>query len=126
MKNDTDFSLGACGLTCEDCDIVEAGTNIKLAIKICDWLRNEKGITDIKPEDIHCNGCKGNREQHWSADCYILRCCIDGKHLDNCSQCNEFPCEYLINWSNQNERYSNALKKLISLKEGIVTEKKTE
>jgi hypothetical protein len=43
-----------------------------------------------KPQ--HCDGCHATSNHLWHADCAIRVCCL-GKGLDNCSLCDQFPCE---------------------------------
>ena len=103
--------MGACGLTCEGCEMMMASNDSELAGKIADWFKRELN-EDVRPEDIHCDGCHGDRGMHWSPDCWILLCCVDEKNLDDCSGCEGFPCEKLVEWAGQNERYGEALHQL--------------
>lgn len=103
--------IAVCGLDCSKCDILEASTNPEVAQKIADWFRKEKNI-DVKVEDIRCMGCRGDRTKHWSPDCWILQCCVDKKRLEFCSECGDFPCEKLIEWSKGDKRYEEALTRL--------------
>lgn len=103
--------IAVCGLDCTGCDMREATTNPELRRQHAEWFKRERGI-DVKPEDIHCMGCKGDRSMHWSPDCWILQCCIDKKGLAFCSQCDEFPCARLEEWAQGNESYGKALDRL--------------
>lgn len=107
--------IAVCGLLCHDCDIRQATEDPKVAQKIADWFKRERK-EDIKPKDIRCLGCREDRAKHWSADCWILQCCVDAKGLQFCYQCQEFPCNKLVEWSGQCERYGNALDRLKSKK----------
>ena len=109
-----DKMIAVCGLVCDGCDIMEAATNTELAQRIADWFKRELN-KEVKPEQIHCAGCKGNRDVHWDAECWILRCCVDQKGLDFCYQCDEFPCDRLSEWAGQNDRYGEALDRLRSM-----------
>jgi hypothetical protein len=108
--------IGACGLVCNNCDIYEASTNREIALNIANWFKKERNL-DVKIEDIGCNGCKGDREKHWSPDCWILQCCVHNRGLEFCCECDEFPCEKLVEWANESERYSDALQRLEEMKE---------
>jgi len=55
---------------------------------------------------------KGDRARHWSADCWILQCCIDKKGLEFCNQCHDFPCSGLEEWAKGDKRYEKALRRL--------------
>ena len=90
--------IAVCGLICSRYYILEATNDKKITQEIADWFNKEKNM-DLKIEDIHCSGCKGNRAKHWSPDCGILQCCVDTKGLDFCFQYENFPCEKLENWS---------------------------
>ncbi|MDH5684386.1 MAG: DUF3795 domain-containing protein [bacterium] len=110
MKKENQM-IAVCGLDCKDCDIREATNNPKIAQEIADWFKKERN-TELKIADIHCLGCRGDRARHWSADCWILQCCVDKKGLEFCYQCNDFPCDKLNEWSKQNQRYGKALERL--------------
>jgi len=103
--------IAVCGLDCAECDIFQAVDNSRIAQRIADWLRRERGI-EVSPEDIYCDGCRGDREQHWSPECWILKCCIDDEGLEFCHECEDFPCQKLNEWVKGSERYSDALEKL--------------
>lgn len=105
----------ACGLNCTECDIRRATDNPELALRIADWFKAHQA-TEIKPQDVHCLGCKGDRSQHWSADCWILECCIDRKGLQFCYQCQDFPCGKLSEWAKEDKRYEEALSRLNGMK----------
>ncbi len=103
--------IACCGLDCSVCDVRLAPGNPEQAKHISDWI-NENFETKCKPEDIACTWCRGEREGHWSADCWILRCCVDDKGLEYCSDCDEFPCDKLVEWSKQSEKYGKAFERL--------------
>jgi hypothetical protein len=110
MRHDNRL-MGACGLDCEQCDIRWASDDPGLAHTIADWLR-EHWSPEVKAEDVHCSGCRGDRTMHWSADCWILQCCIDKKGLELCNQCQDFPCSGLNEWAMCDKRYEKALGRL--------------
>jgi hypothetical protein len=109
--------IAVCGLECHKCDILEATNDPKTAQDIVDWFRKERN-EDVKLEDIHCSGCRGDRGKHWSADCWILQCCQDKKGLQFCHQCDEFACDKLVEWSRGSRRYADALSRLTRVKTG--------
>ncbi len=113
--------IAACGLVCRDCDIRKLPFDPQSA-EICvtwyrsmGWLGEDQGAAEAIERGMYCQGCLGSREIHWSANCWILHCAVDEKGLQNCSQCAEFPCGRLQEWSTQNERYTAALENLIHL-----------
>lgn len=106
--------IGACGIDCSTCDIFEASSEPAIARKIADWFKTTMN-QEIKPEDIFCEGCKGDRNRHWSADCWILKCCVDTKGLEHCNQCDEFLCDRLEKWALTDVGYMSALEYLKGL-----------
>jgi len=109
--------VAVCGLECHKCDIFQAVNDPQIAKKVADWFKKERN-EEVKLEDIHCLGCRGDRSKHWSPDCWILKCCVDTKGLQFCYQCEQFPCEKLIQWSNGGERYKQALDRLKAMRKG--------
>ena len=50
---------------------------------------------DLKREDLYCDGCKSRgRLFPYCNECYIRKCCIS-RGIDNCSECEKFPCNEL-------------------------------
>ena len=109
--------IAVCGLECHKCDILQATNDPKIAQEIADWFKKERN-EDVKPADIRCMGCKGDRTKHWSPDCWIVQCCVDKKGLEFCYQCDEFPCEKLVEWSKGCEGYGKALERLKEMRKG--------
>jgi hypothetical protein len=109
--------LAVCGLDCGGCDILQATSHPEIAKKIADWFKKERN-EDVKLEDIHCSGCKGDRTNHWSPNCWILQCCVDNKGLGFCYECGEFPCDKLVEWSKTGKDYGKALNRLKEMKKG--------
>ncbi len=107
--------IAACGLDCGSCEIRRAPTNPDAARVIVDWFRkrgwlsDDEGMEQVIERRMYCTGCTGSRDTHWSSDCWILRCCIDERGLSNCSECEEFACDRLVDWAEQNDRYRAAL-----------------
>jgi hypothetical protein len=115
--------IAACGLDCSKCPMPNIHKDLETANKWVGQFREWKVISDNEgAEEIiargpYCISCHGDRSKHWSADCWILKCCVDDKGLDNCSQCEEFPCEKLVEWSKENPHYGKALDNLKQMKE---------
>lgn len=103
--------IAVCGLDCGVCDIRQAAGDPGLARGIVDWFRESRG-EEVAIEQIRCAGCRGDRAQHWSADCWILECCVDQKGLAFCCECGDFPCGRLTEWAAGSERYGAALERL--------------
>jgi hypothetical protein len=116
------YEMAACGLNCETCEIRLAPSDPHAAEVVIKWfiskgwLAADEGMPEVIKRKMYCTGCLGNRGTHWSADCWILACCVDQHGLTNCSQCIDFPCLRLIDWSQQDLSYQIALDNLKQLK----------
>jgi hypothetical protein len=71
-----------------------------------------EGVDEIIGRGMYCQGCRGDRAVHWSADCPILVCCVDERGLQSCSACDAFPCARLTDRARENARYTAALQRL--------------
>lgn len=88
--------LGACGIYCKNCDIHQAGEtgDRKAQEHIANWIV-ENCDTACAPEQIHCCGCWGPSDKHWSADCKVMLCATS-RGVKLCVDCGEYPeCETL-------------------------------
>ena len=81
------------------------------------WLEEGEGVDEVLARGPHCLGCRGDRSKHWSANCWILQCCVDEKGLASCHACDAFPCERLVEWSKESPEYAEALNRLQSMRE---------
>jgi hypothetical protein len=113
----TDEMMAACGLLCGPCEIRRmpfdddaARVTIEWYRKM-GWLTEKDGVKEAIEKNMVCMGCHGDRTRHWSSDCEILKCCVDEKHLRHCSDCDEFPCNRLIEWSKKDDSYTKAFEK---------------
>ncbi|MCD6284492.1 MAG: DUF3795 domain-containing protein [Anaerolineae bacterium] len=113
-----DRMIGACGLDCGSCKIRLVPTDPLAAEAIVKWFRRQgwlsdgEGMAEIIERKMYCTGCLGDRDTHWSADCWILQCCVDGRGHRHCSECDTFPCARLVDRAEQDERYQAALARL--------------
>jgi hypothetical protein len=118
MSENNEQWIAACGLDCGDCDIrmvpLDAGAAQRAVawFKEMGWLQESEGVREVLERSMYCNGCHGDRSVHWSADCWILQCCVDEHGLLHCSECGDFACERLVEWAGQNEGYAHALERL--------------
>ncbi len=113
MATKSDESMIAvCGLDCGACGILLASDNPQIAERLAKNFREQGIIPDATPNIFRCDGCKGDRSRHWSADCWILKCCVDDKRLEFCNQCTDFPCPQLEKWATANDKYREALARL--------------
>jgi hypothetical protein len=115
--------MAVCGLDCAGCDIRKVPTDPVAAERVMNWFRSmgwledHEGLDEVIERRMYCCGCHGDRSTHWSADCWILQCCVDDKRLAFCYECETFPCSRLVEWAAQNARYTEALNRLRSIKE---------
>jgi hypothetical protein len=116
--------IAVCGLDCGGCEIRTAPFDARAAevlvawFREMGWLAEDEGMAEVVERRMVCQGCRGDRSLHWSADCWILQCCVDDKGLAFCYQCDDFPCRRLGEWAAQNEGYTEALSRLQAMKEG--------
>lgn len=97
-----------CGLFCGACEV---------------FLANEKGSVEeiakkwkMKSEDLYCHGCKTDTTSIYCKECEI-KLCAQSKELDYCFQCEDFPCEYLMELRNdENPHHSIVLHNLKLIK----------
>ncbi|TFG27442.1 DUF3795 domain-containing protein, partial [Candidatus Thorarchaeota archaeon] len=122
-----ELMMAACGLLCGTCEIRRmpfddeaAEATIKWYRKM-GWLNENQGVKDAIEKNMICTGCHGDRRTHWSSDCWILKCCVDDKNLCHCHECDDFPCNRLVEWSKQNDGYAKALERLTRLREKVET-----
>lgn len=107
--------IAACGLDCSQCRIFQAAESPEAAQEVVDWFRTERDV-ELSVDDVRCQGCKADRDKHWSPECWILRCCVDDQGLEFCSECEAFPCQGLSEWAEGGERYKEALERLTTMK----------
>jgi len=103
-----------CGLICPDCPIYRATYDPNAANLLLGWFKElnligrHDGIEELMESGPYCQGCQGPRSSHWSADCWILHCCVEERGLSTCYLCDEFPCNDLKHWSAQDDKYASA------------------
>lgn len=85
--------VAVCGLDCSECEIFRVPFDPQAARSVAAWFerRSWKGSAEVAKGSPLCKGCRGDRQVHWSADCAILKCCVDEKGLEPCSQFNVVP-----------------------------------
>jgi hypothetical protein len=110
--------IAVCGLDCAACPLLKAATDEGAAQHLVGWFKHEgwlkehEGVAEVMARGPYCKGCRGDRSIHWSANCWILKCCVDDKGLRFCHECDAFPCQRLKDWSTENEQYAQALERL--------------
>ena len=103
--------IAPCGIDCSRCDIHLAPGNPELAERLAAAFR-KRIDPNIQPSQFHCQGCPGDRIDHWSPNCRILHCCVDDRNLQHCNQCPEFACDELERWAGVREQHKLALDRL--------------
>lgn len=89
--------LAFCGLTCTECPAYLATQN--------DNDEERRGVaetwsqqynSDIKPEDINCDGCLPGHTQyfHHCSECDIRACGV-AREVENCAYCDDYLCDRL-------------------------------
>ena len=123
LKSTKKEMIAVCGLDCGSCEIRRAPNEPDVAQRLVawfkkeGWLKEDEGINEVIERRMYCMGCRGDRSVHWSADCWILKCCVDDKGHEFCYECDLFPCERLLEWAKQSDDYNQALQRLKKMKE---------
>ena len=106
--------IAYCGLDCFKCECFLATQNND------DKKREEVAAkwsvqyhTEIKPEQINCNGCKSDGELFFFCDsmCGIRKCNIK-RNNSNCAECKDYNCEKLEQFIEMAPPVGDALKAL--------------
>jgi hypothetical protein len=89
--------IAVCGLACHECGAFIAtkdDDDEKRAEVAQQWSKEYS--TDIKPEDIHCEGCLSDEENVFSycKVCEIRKCGRENEVV-NCAHCSDYTCERL-------------------------------
>jgi hypothetical protein len=107
-----DEMIAFCGITCSNCLAFLAtqkdddSERKEVAEK---WSKEYN--SDIKPEDINCDGCLVTTERifNYCKECQIRKCGMERK-VKNCACCEDYACEKL---SQFHERASPELKQTL-------------
>jgi hypothetical protein len=89
--------IAICGINCHECGafLATKDNDDKKRAEVAQlWSKEYK--TDIKPEDINCEGClsdSGNLFSH-PKTCEIRKCGKE-KAVVNCAYCSDYACEKL-------------------------------
>ncbi len=88
--------IAYCGLDCSKCDAYIAtveNSETKRQTTAQKWTQIYK--TDIKPEQVNCDGCKSSGIKFFHCNnCEIRQCCIS-KEVENCAECENYICDNL-------------------------------
>ncbi len=122
MRESMTPAMAVCGLDCSSCDIrlvpfdPAAAERVVAWFRQMQWLAEEEGVPEILARAMYCQGCRGDRAVHWSADCPILICCVDDRQLQSCAECDAFPCALLTDRARDSARYTAALQRLYEMR----------
>lgn len=99
LAKENNNSIACCGLDCSNCGAYISTRNNddnKRAEVAKEWSAMYN--TDLKPEDINCNGCRseGQKFSHCNV-CEIRSCCME-KEVANCAGCDMYACDKLENF----------------------------
>ena len=109
-----DKMIAFCGLSCSGCPafIATQKDDDKQRKKTAKaWSKIYK--SDIKPEDINCDGCseESGRLFNYCKVCEIRKCGQE-KEVKNCAYCDEYACEKLIKFFNMAPKTKTILAKI--------------
>ena len=93
-------TIAFCGLSCAECPTFIATRNDddEARVKTAAMYADKFGF-DLKPEEINCDGCHSESGNliSYCRTCAIRKC-GQNKGIDNCTACNEQPCQKLIDF----------------------------
>ncbi len=95
-----DGLVGPCGLHCGICTMyrVYHDRNLSLWKETPKNFRKQLGLEEIDFKDIACEGCRSSVLFEYCAQCSIRKCVLEEKELEWCYQCEDFPCEMLLDF----------------------------
>ena len=89
--------IGFCGIVCTDCPgYIATQKDDDTERKKVAELWSKLYTTDMKPEDVNCDGCLSEHGR-LIGHCKVceIRKCGQEKHVINCAYCEEYPCDTL-------------------------------
>ncbi len=108
--------IAYCGLNCSKCEaymVTQKDDDEERKILAEKWSKQFN--TDIKPEDINCDGCQTDTGRHISycAMCEIRKC-AKGRDVINCAYCEDYGCETLTKFLKKAPEAKKNLEKIRS------------
>ena len=121
------LKMAACGVDCGECAQykVTANSDMDAAESLAEWFRSQGWIAESEGADAVmkrvplCKGCWNITDDcFWKCGCGSIdfRICCKEREIDNCSQCNEFPCKEYKKWVDWHEAHEKAMERLILLR----------
>lgn len=99
----------ACGLYCGACDVLRANTTGSIEALAGKW--------GVDPDDLICQGCQTDTIGVFCRDCGF-RECTRSKGIAHCSECDEFPCDALVRFRDDEvPHHSGVLRNLEEMRE---------
>jgi hypothetical protein len=91
--------IAYCGLNCSHCDAyiaTQENNDSKRGSTAQNWSKMHN--TEIKPEQINCDGCKSDGIKFFYCNmCEIRQCCVSN-NVDNCAACENYICVTLADF----------------------------
>lgn len=103
--------LGICGVYCGACSTYRAYNDNDEAIFY--WVAK----MGIPPDQIFCKGCGSDLVNEWCCNCKFRKCTKD-KGVTYCFECDDFPCQMLIDFSKTRPHRTLGLRNLEKLRNG--------
>jgi hypothetical protein len=89
--------IAYCGIPCHECGafIATQNNDEQKRVEVAN-IWSEQDNSDIKPEDINCDGCQstGERLFNYCSVCEIRKCGKE-KGVANCAHCDDYACDKL-------------------------------
>jgi hypothetical protein len=102
--------LGFCGVYCGACTTYRAYNDNDQAL--VEWEIR----TGMPKEEIVCKGCRSGLVNKWCSECKFRKC-IENKKIENCFQCETFPCKMLVDFSETRPHRTLGLRNLVQLRD---------
>jgi hypothetical protein len=113
--------IAYCGLECTKCPTFLATQNNDDAARAKTAVfYSEKFGFNLKPEEINCDGClsDGGKLISYCQTCKIRECCR-GRGLENCTVCEDQPCDKLAELHkfspDARDQFNSLVKRLASI-----------
>jgi len=114
LKNERNLELvGFCGVCCGACTTYRAYNDNDESL--VEWEIR----TGMPKEEIFCEGCRSGLVNKWCSECKFRKC-VEGKKIENCFQCETFPCKMLVDFSKTRPHRTLGLRNLVQLKDARI------
>ncbi|MFO7882028.1 MAG: DUF3795 domain-containing protein [Kosmotogaceae bacterium] len=105
--------IAYCGLLCEECEIYKATIKNDNNLREDTAKRFSSYNYPLSKEDINCLGCSGNEKDlfRFCNECEIRLCGIK-REVNNCGECDDYPCDKLSKPFEMNPENKNRLDRI--------------